>query len=101
MPGVTSAQLPDVVAIPLGEPDGAIGPRRDANRPTIRGRERKLSDATTGSDAPDLTIRLGEPEVAMGPRRDANRIAARRRERKLSDDACRADALRSYSHWSR
>ena len=87
VPGVTSAQLPDVVANPLGEPEVAIGPRRDAYRVTRR-RERKLSDAPAGADATDLIhISLGEPEVALGPRRDGKRSAACRQDWKFADFA--------------
>jgi hypothetical protein len=88
VPARTSEQLPDLVATRLGEPEVAIGPRRDAKRRAVGRRGGKLGDAATGGDAPDLVASgLGEPEVAIGPRRDARRRATRRRNSKLADFA--------------
>jgi hypothetical protein len=94
-PACTSAQLPDLVAKGLGEPELAMGPRRDANREAVGRRDRKLGQFVLGSgaDAPDLiATELSEPEIAIGPRRDEIRPAARRRDRELGDDASRGDA---------
>ncbi len=90
-----SPHLPDVVAKILGEPEVAIGPRRDVCRVAARRRDRKLGKFVLGSgaDAPDLVAtEFGEPEVAIGPYRDAERLAVRRREGKLADGPCRGDA---------
>ncbi len=95
VPGVTSAQLPDLVAKPLGEPEVAIGPCRDAIRAAIRRRDRELGQfvIVSRADAPDVVAtELSEPEVAIGPCRDASRLALGRRDRELGDHACRGDA---------
>ena len=43
-PARTLPQLPDVVGIGFGEPQVAIRPRRDTNRPAARRRDRELAD---------------------------------------------------------
>ena len=94
-PGVTSPQLPDVVAIDFGEPELAIAPHRDAKRHAVRRRDRELGQFVLGSgaEAPNLVANLlSEPEVAIAPRRDASRQAVRRRDRKFGDNTCRGDA---------
>ena len=87
-PAGTLPQFPDVVANVLGEPDGIIGPHRDAKRRAVGRRGRELGDGACRGDAPDLVATvLGEPEGIIGPRRDAKRLAAPRRERELGDVA--------------
>jgi len=96
-PACTSAQLPDLIATELSEPEIAIGPRRDEIRPAARRRDRELGDDASRGDAPDLVaIELGEPEVAIGPCRDEIRPAAKRGptvrwKGELGDDAGRGD----------
>src|SRR6266700_2608567 len=63
--------MPDLVAVDLGEPEVAVEPGGDGAR---------------WRDAPDLVAdALGEPQVAVGPGGDADGPAAGRRDRKFAD----------------
>ena len=87
-PTCTLPQLPDLVGIEFGEPELAVRPRRDANRPARGRRDRELGHDAGRGDAPDLVANeLGEPKVAIGSRRDAFRPARGRRDRELTDFA--------------
>jgi hypothetical protein len=83
---------PDLFSIELGEPEIAIGARRDAVRMDDWGKG-ELSDRAIGRDAPDLvpTV-LSEPEVAIRASCDATRAASGIRKRELGDRATGRDA---------
>ena len=88
LPGASSlarADPPNLACILLGEPQVAIRPGRDADGEAIMRMDAELSDAATGSDAPDLANEFREPEVAIRPGRDALRHATGRGDRELGD----------------
>src|ERR1019366_6473919 len=59
------AGAPDPAGIGLCEPQPAIRPRHDPNRPATSSRYGVLSDVPCGSDPPDLVaVELGKPQSA-------------------------------------
>ena len=65
-PACTSAQLPDLEAKLLGEPEVAIGPRRDAKRRAKR-RDRELSDLAGERQGSGSSKRKHADEQAQEP----------------------------------
>ena len=72
MAWVVGLIIPILLPCALGEPEVAVGARRDPAGIGIGGRDGELGDGVGRRvDHPDLVgCRLGEPEVAVGARRD-------------------------------
>ena len=62
---------PDVAGVVLREPDVPVGPGRDPERISERGRDLVLGDLPRRGDPANLMGGIfGEPEIAVGPRHD-------------------------------
>src|SRR6266487_1526085 len=72
--------MPDLVAVDLGEPELVIRPHGDVVRLAVGRGDWVFGDGSGWGDAADLVaVDLGEPEVAVGPGGDADGPAAGRR----------------------
>src|SRR6266536_2820970 len=90
--GTHRCDATDRAATGIGEPDRAIGPESDPERPGSRGKG-ELVDRSVGGDPADAGAkRLGEPQVPVGAGGDAPRMSARRRRWEFADGPARSDA---------
>jgi hypothetical protein len=77
--------LADLVGGCLGKPNIAIRPARDANGPTVEGRDWELSDGPVQRDLADLVGgEFGKPEVPVRPGGDLVGIATQGKLRQRS-----------------
>ncbi len=65
------SDAPNLVGELLGEPEVAIRPGRDGERPTVRQGDRGLGDVPRGGDAPDLACNRGVCGRSTCPARKA------------------------------
>src|SRR5262249_12463129 len=92
---------PDLVGVDLGEPEVAVGARRDRGGAEEGGRDRELGDGVGRRvDHSDLVADdLGEPEVAVGTRRDPDGAGAGGRGGALRDCVGRRVCVRGALRW--